>query len=323
MFRAVIDNLNGTLWDISELCAEVTWGSSRVGKPSAVDVSILKGAVFQDQAFTFQNGNLLRIEFDDQGLFLGRIFEVDSGKDEGVKIRAYDQLRYLNEADTYVKKNIRADQVIRDQCAALELNVGTLVNTGFAIPKVMEDGQKRLDICYKSLDSTLLASGRLYVLYDDFGSVELRDVNDMVIDLILGDESLVFDYRVKRSIDEDTYNRVKLVQDNKTTGKRNAFIAQDSANIAKWGRLQYYQKVDDKLNEAQIAAMLQRFLELKNREKQTFTLDCIGFIGMRAGIKVQVTIEKIGINQFFLVEDCKHRFIGNDHTMQLEMKVFG
>lgn len=323
MFEAVIDNLNGTVWDISELCSEITWKTSRIGKPSSLDVTFVKDALYQDKDFTYDTGNVFRVKVDGQGFFWGRLFEIDSGRDEAVKLRAYDQLRYLNESDTYVKKNIRADQVIMDQCTAVGLQVGTLANTQFTIPKIMEDGQKRIDISCKALDNTLLATGRLYVLYDDFGSVELRSIDDMVIDLILGDESLVFDYRIKRSIDEDTYNRVKLVQDNKKAGKRDAYIAQDSGNIAKWGRLQYYQKVDDKLNSAQIKGMLDRFLELKNRPKETFSLDSLGFIGMRAGIKVQVTIEKLGISQFYLVEECTHRLAGNDHTMKLEMKVYG
>ncbi len=52
-------------------------------------------------------------------------------------------------------------------------------------------------------------------------------------------------------------------------------------------------------------------------------MDALGFVGMRAGIKVQVTIEKLGISQFYLVEECTHKLAGNDHTMKLEMKVYG
>lgn len=323
MLEAVIDNLDGTLWDISDICSEVKWTTSRIGKPSVLDITLHQDGLYQDTGFRYKNGDVIRVKVDGQGLFWGRVFVNESGRYSPVKIRAYDQLRYLNASDTYVKQNIRADQVIRDQCAAVELNVGELVNTQYVIPKVMEDGQKRLDVCCNAIYNTLLATGRLYVLYDDFGSIQLRDVDNMVIDLIIGDESLVFDYRMKSSIDEDTYNRVKLVQDNKSTGKRDVYIVQDSANIARWGSLQYYQKVDDKLNSAQIQGIMNRILELKNRETQSFRLSALGFVGMRAGIKVQVTIEELGIDQFFLVEECTHRLAGDEHTMDLEMKVYG
>lgn len=322
MFEAIIDNLNGTLWNISELCSEITWKTSRIGKPSVLNVTLHRDGLFQAKDFAVHNGNVIRITVDGHNLFWGRVFVQETGSGEPVRLQAYDQLRYLHETDTYVKTNVRADEVILDQCAAVGLRVGTLANTQFAIPKMMEDGQKRLDICCKALDSTLVATGRLYVLYDDFGFVQLRDVSDMMIDLILGDDSLVYQYKIKRSIDDDTFNRIKLVQDNKATGKRDVYIAKDSGNIALWGPLQYYQKVDDKLNPAQIKRMLESLLQLKNREKVTFTLKTLGFARMRAGLKVQVTIEELGMNQYYLVEECTHRLSGEEHTMSLEMKVY-
>ena len=47
-----------------------------------------------------------------------------------------------------------------------------------------------------------------------------------------------FDYT--SSIDENTYNKIKLTYDNKDTGKRDVYITQDSSNINKWGILQYF-----------------------------------------------------------------------------------
>jgi len=323
LLEVILDNRNGTLWDISGICSEISWKTSRTGKPSSVDLTFISDGLYQDKAFTVNTGDVLRIRKDGQGLFWGYVFEVESGRDEQVSLKAYDQLRYLNESDTYVRINVTADQVIRDNCAVGDLKLGTLAPTGYVIPKVLEDGQKRLDIIYRALDNTMIATGRLYVLYDDYGSLMLRDVEDMTIDLILGDGSLVYDYRIKRSIDSDTYNRIKLVQDNKESGKRDVYITQDSSTIARWGRLQYYQKVDDKLNPAQVQAIMDGLIQLKNRETQQFKLDALGFVGMRAGVKVQVTISKQKINSYFLVDECTHQFSGEDHTMKLTLRVYG
>ena len=38
-------------------------------------------------------------------------------------------------------------------------------------------------------------------------------------------------YDYESSIDENTYNRIKLVYDNEDAGKREVYIAQDSSNI--------------------------------------------------------------------------------------------
>jgi hypothetical protein len=113
---------------------------------------------------------------------------------------------------------------------------------------MIEDTQKLLDIIDKALTLTLHHGNQNFVFFDDFGKLSLRLVDDMLVDVYLGDGSLMYDYSYKRSIDSDTYNQIKLVQDNKKTQKRDVHMARDSANIAKWGLLQYYEKVDEGLN---------------------------------------------------------------------------
>lgn len=101
-----------------------------------------------------------------------------------------------------------------------------------------EDNQKLLDIICKALDLTLINSGKNYVFFDDFGSLFVRNIDDLLLDFIVGDNSLMTDYVHKLSIDSDTYNKIKLYKDNKDTGKREIYLAYDSVNMDKWGVLQ-------------------------------------------------------------------------------------
>lgn len=322
MLETVIDNRNGVLWDVSQLVPELSWKTSRIGKPGQVDMTLVRGPSYQQQV-EVSPGDVIRIRLDGQKFFMGYVFSIEETHERELRITAYDQIRYLMESDTYVRTNVTATQVIKDNALAVGLILGELADTQHKIPRFLQDSQKRIDIICAALDETLMATGRLYVFYDDAGNLVLRDVEDMAIDLILGDGSLVYGYSVKREIDTDTYNRVKLVKDNKKTGRREAYIVQDSSTIARWGRLQYYQKVDEGLNEAQITAMMNRFLELKNREQRRFSLEALGYPGVRAGVKLQVTMEELGVNQFYLVEECTHHFSGDEHTMDLELKVYG
>uniref|UniRef100_UPI001F4A313F XkdQ/YqbQ family protein n=1 Tax=Klebsiella pneumoniae TaxID=573 RepID=UPI001F4A313F len=97
--------------------------------------------------------------------------------------------------------------------------------------------------------------------------------------------------------------------------------AQDSANIAKWGRLQEFCKVDERMTAAQIKDLLDKLIELRNRETKSLKLTCHGHWKVRAGCFVFVYIEKIGIKQYFLVDECTHNWEGGVHTMQLDLKV--
>nr|WP_168121132.1 hypothetical protein [Paenibacillus sp. HB172176] len=321
MLEMMIDNKNGNVWDVSEIAADITWKTSRFGKPGSLDFTLIKNALYQEQAFTYSNGDIVTFRKDGRNVFKGYIFGIGGGREEKVSVKCYDQIRYLLNKDTYVFENVKASDVLRLIAADFNLQTGYIDDTGYLIPTMSEDGQTLLDIVTKALDLTLINANRNYVLYDNFGSLEIRNIESLLLEFIIGDDSLMTDYQLDTSIDKDTYNFFKLYKDNKDTGKREVFIAKDSVNMAKWGTLQLYQSVNENMNTAQINEMLTQLSTIKNRESRTLKLNALGDINVRAGCYVPVTIEEYDIKQPFIVEDCTHRFSGSDHTMQLELKV--
>ncbi|WP_281885692.1 hypothetical protein [Paenibacillus sp. YYML68] len=321
MLEVLIDNKNGNVWDISSIVSKVTWKSSRIGKASNATISFVKGGLYESKSFQYGPGDIIRIRLGDRNVFYGYLFTISGGKTDIVQLTAYDQLRYLLASDTYVFKNVTATEVIRRIAGDFSLKLGELADTVYRIPTMVEDGKKLLDIICTALDRTLMATGKHYVFYDQSGSLMLRDVLNLRVDVAVGDGSLMHDYDYTTSIDSETYNRIKLVRDNKETKKREVYIAQDSATIAKWGRLQFYQKVDDGYTDAQLKELLDNLLQLKNRERKSLRVEAIGDISIRAGCMVPIMIEERGIHQYFLVDECTHLFEGADHTMTLELKV--
>ncbi|HWQ41082.1 MAG TPA: hypothetical protein VN456_03515 [Desulfosporosinus sp.] len=323
MLKILIDNKDGNVWDISSLVADVSWKTSRIGKAGSLNFTLIKNPLGQDQTFKYSNGDIVWVQRATDGakVFYGYIFSVDGGRDEAVQISCYDQIRYLMANDTYIATNVTASEVVQKIAADFKLKLGQIDNTGYKIPKMAEDNQKLLDVICKALDLTLINSGRNYVLFDDFGTLSVRNVEDLLLDFIIGDSSLMTDYAMKTSIDSDTYNKIKLYKDNKDTGKREIYLAYDSVNMAKWGVLQLYQKADENMNAAQINELLTTLTTLKNRESKTLKVEAIGDLRVRAGSYLRIQIQEYGINQPFLVDECTHSFDGADHKMSLELKV--
>jgi hypothetical protein len=201
------------------------------------------------------------------------------------------------------------------------LKVGELIQPKYVIPRMLFDNKKLIDMICEALDRTLIYGGKNYIFYDDFGKLVLRDVEEMPYGFVIGDSSLLTDYSYTRSIDDQTYNKIKLYRDNKDTGKRETFVHQDSGSIRQWGLLFLYQKADDGLNEGQIDAMLKTLMTLRNRETQTLKVDALGDFKVRAGSYVNIQIEELKINQYFLVDECTHKVQGGVHTMSLDLKV--
>jgi hypothetical protein len=320
MIEIMLDDKQGKVWDISEVVTDVSWKTSRIGSPGSLEFTLIKGGLYESRSFSYSNGDIVRFRFNGRDIFFGYIFTIDSGQDEAVKIKAYDQIRYLMTDDTYVFAGVTAADVLKRITNDVGLKLGRVDVPSYVIPTMVEDGQKLIDIIDKALTLTLINSGVNYVLYDDFGSLALRNVEDLIVDVMIGDGSLMYAFDYKRSIDQDTYNRIKLFQDNKDTGKREVHVEQDSASIARWGLLQLYQSVDENMNDAQIKELLSTLSALKNRETRTMKIDAIGDTRIRAGCYVPIVIEEFGVNQPFIIEACTHRF-GGDHTMSLELKV--
>lgn len=316
-----LDNKNGNVWDLSEITTKVGWKTNSAGKPSTLDISLVDGGLYQNKAFQVSNGDIVRFQKDGSNLFYGYVFSVDSGSDQEIKIKAYDQLRYLLGNDSYLFKNVTVDQVLEKIARDQRLAVGTLEKGEYVIPSLIEYDKKLLDIILKAMDMTLAYKGQRLVLYDDFGKLTLRDMTSMKSDVVLGGGQYITNYTHKRSIDNETYNRIKMYRENKENGVRDVYIHQDSANIAKWGQLQLYQKIDDNWNEAQIRNAAEMLLQLHNREQVQFSVDATGDLKVRSGNLIHILLEKAGDARLFFVEECEHQFADDGHTMKLTLKV--
>lgn len=321
MLEITIDNKNGDVWDVSDIAEGLSWTTTRVGRPASVDFSLINSGIYQVRSFQINNGDIVRVKKGNVNVFYGYVFSIKSNQDNTISIKAYDQIRYLLNKDTYVFRNVTTGEVIKQIADDFNLQVGRIDDTGYRIPSMLEDGQTLLDIIEKANTLTMNNTNRFYVFFDDFGALSYRNVNNFQIDFYIGDESLMTGYDYGRDIDQDTYNRIKFYKDNKDTGKRELYVAQDSANISRWGVLQLYQSVDEGMNTAQIDAMLQQFMQLKNKERQSLKLDAIGDIRIRAGMYVPVVIASLGFNQPMMVDEAKHRFNGAEHTMSIQLKV--
>ena len=148
----------------------------------------------------------------------------------------------------------------------------------------------------------------------------------MIAEGVVGTGSLLTDYQYKTDIDAQTYNSVKLSRPNEETGRADVFQAMDSANIGRWGLLQLYQKVDTKLNDAQVEAQVRAMLKFHNRRFRTLKVQALGLLGLRAGQMLFMDVPGLGdidLRQLVLLERVSHTFENDLHTMEFEVQELG
>jgi hypothetical protein len=313
----------GKALEISELVSSISWSTYVVDQPGKLVFAFID----ESDKVLATEGSVVSFKVDGTKVFFGYVFKEGVDETESISITAYDQLRYLKNKDTYVLANMTASQVFEKVCKDFKLRYSVIDKSSYVLPSSLEDNKGLYEIIQKGMDLTLINSGNWYVVRDNFGTLEYQLLNRLKTLVFIGDGSSLSKYSFESSIDDDTYNQIKLVKENKDTAKREIYIVKDSSTIKTWGTLQYFETVDEASNAAQIQARAEMLLKLKNRKTKSLKLNnVLGDLRVFAGAGVVLGIKKlvvrgIAINKYFMVTSATHTFANDLHTMSLELQV--
>lgn len=286
----------------------------RKGTPGKLEFTVIK-----DGVLNFQEGNPVKFTVDGTTMFYGFVFTKSrKANSPTIDVVAYDQLRYLKNKDTITEEGLKASDLLKRIATDFRLNLGTVEDTGYTLETIVEENQTLFDMIQSALDETLMNTKQLYVLYDDAGKLTLKNINTMKLNLLI-DEETGENFSYESSIDEQTYNKIKLAYNNEKTGKRELFIAQDGAKMNQWGVLQYFEEVQTKTGASAKADALLKLYDQKTR-KLTIQ-NAFGDVRVRAGSAVVVALNlgDIVTNNYMVVNKVTHTFKGDEHMMALDL----
>lgn len=285
----------------------------RKGTPGKLTFTVVK-----DSKLNFQEGDPVKLTLDGTPMFYGFVFIKSRDKDGTIDVTAYDQLRYLKNKDTITEEGLKASDLLKRIATDFRLNLGTVEDTGYTMETVVEENQTLFDMIQNALDETLLNTGKLYVLYDDVGSLTLKDINSMKTNLLI-DMEAAENFSYSSSIDDATYNKIKLAFNNEKTGKRELYVAQDGEKINQWGVLQYFEEIQTATGAAAKAEAMLAHYDRKTRKltiKNAFVRPDI-----RAGSAVMVSLNlgDIIANQYLMAEKVVFTFKEDENMMDLTL----
>lgn len=281
--------------------------------PGKLEFTVVKGP-----GLNFAEGDPVKLTVNGTAMFYGFVFKKKRDKGGTIDVVAYDQLRYLKNKDTITEEGLKASDLLKRIATDFRLNLGTVEDTGYTLETIVEENQTLFDMIQSALDETLMNTKQLYVLYDDAGKLTLKNINTMKLNLLI-DEETGENFSYESSIDEQTYNKIKLAYNNEKTGKRELFIAQDGAKMNQWGVLQYFEEVQTKTGASAKADALLKLYDQKTR-KLTIQ-NAFGDVRVRAGSAVVVALNlgDIVTNNYMVVNKVTHTFKGDEHMMALDL----
>lgn len=288
---------------------------SRSGAPSKLTFTVLK-----DDVLNFQEGNPVTMRFNGAPVFAGFVFQKRRTNYTEIEVTAYDQIRYLKNKSTFSYTNKTYGELLAMLAKDFHLTCGSIADTKYKIPSRIEEGTL-LDALQNASDLTIINTGVLYILYDDFGKLTLKPLKDMILNLLVDEETASsFDYT--SSIDKDVYNKIMLAVDNDETGQRETYVLNSPGSQAKWGQLQYYEKLDAETTPQILAERAKILLNYYNKKSRTLKISGVsGDVRVRGGslIVVRMGLGDIDVQNYMCVEKVTHTFENGLHTMELSL----
>lgn len=288
----------------------------RKGTPGKLEFTVIKEP--GEPGLNFAEGDPVKLTVNGTAMFYGFVFKKKRDKGGTIDVVAYDQLRYLKNKDTITEEGLKASDLLKRIATDFRLNLGTVEDTGYTIESIVEENQTLFDMIQNALDETLMNTKQLYVLYDNAGKLTLKNINTMKLNLLI-DEETGENFSYESSIDEQTYNKIKLAYNNEKTGTRELFIAQDGVKMNQWGVLQYFEEIQTRTGASAKADALLKLYDQKTR-KLTIQ-NAFGDVRVRAGnaVVVAMTFGDIVTNNYMVVNKVTHTFRGDEHMMELDL----
>lgn len=293
---------------------DATLSLHRRSTPGRLSFSMLKNT-----APAFEEGAPVHLKIDGVPVFMGYVFTMEATKDHFLTVTAYDQIRYLKNKQFYKYTNKTATQFIQMVADDFHLKTGVLDDTGYVIGRRRDDSSL-LDQIETALDLTLANAKKMFVLYDDFGKLTLKNIANMKIPNFLVYDGNTEDFKYTSSIDKQTYNKIVLMYNDSEKGARTPCVASDEANMDKWGVLQYF---DESLTATENGkAKAEALLKLYNRKTKNLKLQgVVGNPNVRPGCLIPTLLDlgDVKLQNYMMVEEVTHHLYLDEHSMDLTL----
>lgn len=313
MIELFVVRANGT-FDLP--VQSVEWSGQKLKAPRSLTATVVSTQRGLHQKQPVDVGDQILFRYKGAELFRGTIFNKERTYGGELSLTAYDDLFYLTQnTDRYLFTNKSLGEILKRICSDFQIPLGTVAETPHKMTRRF-DGQPLFDIVMTAISLTYKHTGVKYYLYCDKGKLNLVKRADQAKKWVIEDGVNLVSYTFGQSA-EEMATRIKL----ESGEDKKIIVAKiDNPTLQKrFGIIQHYEQVSEKLNKAQLLQRAQSMLKEKAKIQESFSLDALGIPDVISGSAVYVANAELGVRSAFYVDEDTHTFEGKDHQMSLTL----
>ena len=270
-------------------------------------------------------GDKLSLSKDGKVIFAGYLFRISRDQEGTARCLAYDQLRYLQNRDTYAFTAMTAAEMLRKMAVDFGISTGNIEDTRHRIPALILEDRTLMDMMGEALRQTHQATGQTFALFDDAGKLSLRDTAKLRTAVDLGSAHFTKTFQHTLDIDKSAAS-VKLIYHDLRRKVSLEATETDTEKTRLWGGLQYFERMHGDWNSARLREQAASLLRQKAAPGQSIKLTALGTEALlRAGSGIRLRFPELPVydRTYFTIDRITHRFEEEQHWMDLEICLEG
>lgn len=207
------------MFDITSLASEITYTTELFKQAGQLDCLLQRD---ESGLFKAEYGDIINFVNGKQ-TFYGYVFTTGVDSNGIYRIMAYDGLRYLSNQISFLVSTLPLGGIFKQLCLECEIKN---YHVEADLPTYIIPDQYTLNACaydiidYAMIKATYANGGNgMFFVKDVNGVLTLTSTAKTLTNVILGDNSLVTSYTYEESVDEQTYNYIKIISQEKATPK--------------------------------------------------------------------------------------------------------
>ena len=304
-------------WDVSGLVSEIIWSGRKGSAARSIEVTMMdddtKG---QDRVgIDVAKGYTCVFQWKKNEKFRGIIMKITQSHGKTVKWKAYDECIYLaNSKDSFSYTNKTATYIFKDCINRAGLSLGKAVSIEQKIPSLQKQKSYFYDCLLEALSETYKRTKKRYYIRAEKGKVSLLRRKEHTTQWVVEVGENIISYTYSKSIEKiKTRFRIYSDEGRVVYEKKNASLEK------KLGRFIMVDSVNDKQTDTQIKELVNSMVEENGHPEESFTIEALGIISAISGNCLYVIIPHLNIKRAFYIDEDKHTFKGEKHTMSLKL----